>query len=68
LFGHYLPFWCGPALDRENSGWMGWLANDLSPIARSPRADREQPDFVGLLGRHRVRPEPVYRRNGQTGL
>ena len=22
LFGHLLPFWCGPAVDRQNGGWM----------------------------------------------
>ena len=31
LFGHILPFWCGPALDRKNGGWMAWLSNDLKP-------------------------------------
>lgn len=61
LFGHYLPFWCGPALDRENGGWMGWLSNDLKP-------DRSQPKGLIVNSRilwafsavHRVRPEPVY--------
>ena len=61
LFGHYLPFWCGPALDRENGGWMAWLSNDLKP-------DRSQPKGLIVNSRilwafsavHRVRPEPVY--------
>jgi mannobiose 2-epimerase len=61
LFGHYLPFWCGPALDRENGGWMAWLANDLKP-------DRSQPKGLIMNSRilwafsavHRVRTEPVY--------
>jgi mannobiose 2-epimerase len=61
LFRHYLPFWCGPALDRENGGWMGWLSNDLKP-------DRSQPKGLIVNSRilwafsavHRVRPEPVY--------
>jgi mannobiose 2-epimerase len=61
LFGHYLPFWCGPALDRENGGWMAWLANDLKP-------DRSQPKGLIVNARilwafsavHRVRPEPVF--------
>ena len=61
LFGHYLPFWCGPALDRENGGWMAWLSNNLKP-------DRSQPKGLIVNSRilwtfsavHRVRPEPVY--------
>ena len=61
LFGHYLPFWCGPALDRENGGWMSWLSNDLKP-------DRSQPKGLIVNSRilwafsavHRIRPEPVY--------
>lgn len=61
LFGHYLPFWCGPALDLQHGGWMGWLSNDLKP-------DRSQPKGLIVNARilwafsavHRVRPEPVY--------
>ncbi len=50
LFGHYLPFWCGPALDRENGGWMAWLSNDLKPDRAQPKgAYREQPDFMGVF-------------------
>ena len=45
LFGEYLPFWCGPALDHEHGGWMGWLSNDLS-------ADRSQPK--GLIVNARI--------------
>jgi mannobiose 2-epimerase len=62
LFDFYLPFWCGPALDRENGGWMGWLSNDLKP-------DRSQPKGLIVNARilwafsaaHHVRPQPVYR-------
>ena len=61
LYGHYLPFWCGPALDRENGGWMASLSNDLQP-------DRSHPKGLVVNSRilwafsavHRVRPEPVY--------
>jgi len=61
LFGHYLPFWCGPALDQKNGGWMAWLSNDLKP-------DRSQPKGLIVNSRilwafsavYRVRPEPVY--------
>ena len=63
LFGHYLPFWCGPALDQINGGWMGWLANDLKP-------DRTQPKGLIVNSRilwafsavHRTRPEKLFRQ------
>jgi len=62
LFGHILPFWCGPALDQVNGGWMGWLSNDLEP-------DRSQPKGLIVNCRilwafsavHHARPEPIYR-------
>jgi mannobiose 2-epimerase len=61
LFGHILPFWCGPALDREHGGWMAWLSNDLKP-------DRSQPKGLIVNTRilwtfsavHRVRPEEKF--------
>ena len=61
LFGHYLPFWCGPALDEVNGGWMAWLSNDLKP-------DRSQPKGLIVNARilwafsaaHQARPEPVF--------
>jgi mannobiose 2-epimerase len=37
LLKHLLPFWCGPAVDHENGGWMGWLANDLQPDRTQPK-------------------------------
>jgi mannobiose 2-epimerase len=63
LFGHILPFWCGPALDREQGGWMGWLANDLKP-------DRTQPKGLIVNCRilwafsavHRARPEKLFQK------
>ncbi len=61
LFSFYLPFWCGPALDRQNGGWMAWLSNDLKP-------DRTQPKGLIVNARilwafsaaHRTRPQPIY--------
>lgn len=61
LFDFYLPFWCGPALDQKNGGWMAWLSNDLQP-------DRSQPKGLIVNARilwafaaaHRARPQPVY--------
>jgi len=37
LFGHIMPFWCGPALDREQGGWMACLSNDLKPDRTKPK-------------------------------
>ncbi len=61
LFNHYLPFWCGPALDREHGGWMAWLSNDLHP-------DRSQPKGLIVNARilwafsaaYRARPTPLH--------
>jgi len=63
LFDHILPFWCGPALDHEQGGWMGWLTNDLQP-------DRTQPKGLIVNSRilwafsavHQARPEAIYRQ------
>ncbi|HEX3890145.1 MAG TPA: AGE family epimerase/isomerase [Verrucomicrobiae bacterium] len=69
LFGHIMPFWCGPALDRENGGWMGWLSNDLKP-------DRSQPKGLIVNSRilwafsavHQVKPEPIYRQMAECAF
>lgn len=61
LFNHILPFWCGPAVDHEQGGWMGWLTNDLQP-------DRLQPKGLIVNSRilwafsavHQVQPDPLY--------
>jgi mannobiose 2-epimerase len=37
LFGHLLPFWCGPAIDHQNGGWHAWLTNDLRPDRTKPK-------------------------------
>jgi len=66
LFGHILPFWCGPAVDHEQGGWMGWLSNDLT-------ADRSQPKGLIVHSRilwafsavHQIQPDPLYRQMAQ---
>jgi cellobiose epimerase len=63
LFGNILPFWCGPAVDHEQGGWMGWLSNDLKP-------DRTQPKGLIVNSRilwafsavHQTRPEKLFRQ------
>jgi cellobiose epimerase len=63
LFAHYLPFWCGPALDQKNGGWMAWLSNDLKP-------DRSQPKGLIVNARilwafsavHRVKPDLLFKQ------
>ena len=69
LFAHYLPFWCGPALDQKNGGWMAWLANDLKP-------DRSQPKGLIVNARilwafsavYRVKPEPLFKQMAERAL
>jgi mannobiose 2-epimerase len=63
LFGHILPFWCGPALDEKNGGWMAWLSNDLKP-------DRSQPKGLIVNARilwvfsavYRAKPKPLFKK------
>jgi mannobiose 2-epimerase len=63
LFDVYLPFWCGPALDPKNGGWMGWLSNNLTP-------DRSRPKGLIVHARilwafsaaHRVKADPLYKQ------
>jgi len=58
-----MPFWCGPALDHEQGGWLGWLSNDLKP-------DRTQPKGLIVNSRilwafsavHRAQPETLFRQ------
>jgi len=62
LFGHIMPFWCGPALDNKQGGWMSWLSNDLKP-------DRTQPQGLIINSRilwafsavHQARPEKLFK-------
>jgi mannobiose 2-epimerase len=69
LYGFYLPFWHGPALDTQNGGWMGWLSNDLKP-------DRSQPKGLILNARilwafsaaHQARPLPVFAEMAERAL
>jgi mannobiose 2-epimerase len=63
LFGHIMPFWCGPAVDHVNGGWMAWLSNDLQP-------DRSQPKGLIVNARilwafsavYQVQPKPPFRK------
>ena len=58
---HILPFWSGPALDREQGGWVAWMSNDL-------RVDRSQPKGLIVNTRilwafsaaYREQPRPLY--------
>ena len=69
LYGNILPFWCGPALDHEQGGWMAWLSNDLKP-------DRARPKGLILNTRilwtfsavHRAGPQPLFRQMADRAL
>ncbi len=62
LTGHLLPFWCGPALDREQGGWMAWLSNELKPDRSQPRGLIVNSRILwAFSAAWRVRPEPEYK-------
>jgi cellobiose epimerase len=69
LFNFYLPFWCGPALDPVNGGWMAWLSNDVKP-------DRSQPKGLIVNARilwafsaaHQAKPDPLYRQMAERAF
>jgi mannobiose 2-epimerase len=62
LFGHYLPFWCGPALDQKNGGWMAWLANDLKPDRTKPKGLIVNSRILWAFSAvYRMRPEPIFK-------
>jgi cellobiose epimerase len=69
LLGHILPFWCGPALDHDQGGWMAWLSNDLQP-------DRAQPKGLIVNARilwafsaaYRAFPEPIFQQMADRAL
>ena len=61
LFGHYLPFWCGPALDKKNGGWMAWLSNDLKPDRSKPKGLIVNARILwAFSAAHQTRPKPIY--------
>ncbi|HEX3889674.1 MAG TPA: AGE family epimerase/isomerase [Verrucomicrobiae bacterium] len=69
LYGDIMPFWCGPALDQKNGGWMSWLSNDLKP-------DRTQPKGLIITTRllwtfsavHRAKNEGIYHEMADRAL
>ena len=62
LFGHILPFWCGPALDHEHGGWMAWLSNDLQPDRTRPKGLIVNCRILWTFSAvHRARPEKIHR-------
>ncbi len=62
LFGHILPFWCGPALDREKGGWMAWLSNDLKPDRTQPKGLIVNTRILWVFSAaHLAQPGAIYR-------
>ncbi|MGD0814791.1 MAG: AGE family epimerase/isomerase [Verrucomicrobiota bacterium] len=63
LFGHILPFWCGPAIDHEQGGWMGWLSNDLKPDRSKPKGLIVNSRILWTFSAaHRARPEKIFQQ------
>lgn len=69
LFGHIMPFWSGPAVDREQGGWMAWLSNDLKPDRTKPKGLIVHSRILWAFSAvHRVRPEKMYREMAERAL
>lgn len=69
LYGHLLPFWCGPALDCEQGGWMAWLSNDLKPDRSQPRGLIVNSRILWAFAAvHRARPDPLYRQMAERAF
>src|SRR5262245_12719028 len=69
LFGHILPFWCGPALDQEAGGWQAWLSNDLQPDHSQPKGLIVNSRILWAFSAvHRVRSEALYQRMAERAF
>ena len=69
LFGHILPFWCGPALDTKNGGWMAWLSNDLKPDRTKPKGLIVNARILWTFSAvYRVKQEPIYKEMAQRAF
>jgi len=63
LFGNILPFWSGPALDREQGGWMACLSNDLKPDRKQPRGLIVNARILWAFSAvHQVRPDAMFKQ------
>jgi mannobiose 2-epimerase len=51
LFGQIMPFWCGPAVDHEQGGWMGWLFNDLIELIERHAHDSKYSGYLEVRRR-----------------
>jgi mannobiose 2-epimerase len=69
LFGHILPFWCGPAVDHEQGGWMAWLANDLQPDRLKPKGLIVHARILWAFSAvYQVEPDPLYRQMAERAF
>jgi len=66
--GQIMPFWCGPAVDHEQGGWMGWLFNDLMPDRHANPRDLSSNSRIlwAFSAVHRARPEKLFQQNGRS--
>ncbi len=69
LFGHILPFWCGPAVDRDGWGWMGWLSNDLKPDRSHPKGLIVNSRILWAFSAvHQLKPENQFREMAERAF
>jgi mannobiose 2-epimerase len=61
LYKFYLPFWCGPAIDQKNGGWMSWLTNDLQPDRTKPKGLIVNARILwAFSAAHQAAPDPLF--------
>lgn len=69
LFEHILPFWSGPALDREQGGWLPWMDNELKVDRRQPRGLIVNSRILWTFSAaFRARPEARYREMAERAF
>ena len=69
LFNHILPFWCGPALDHKQGGWMAWLSNDLTPDRTKPKGLIVHSRILWTFSAvHRVKPDTLHREMAERAF
>jgi cellobiose epimerase len=69
LFEHIMPFWCGPALDDQQGGWMAWLSNDLTPDRTKPKGLIVNSRILWTFSAvHRYRSAGIYREMADRAL
>lgn len=69
LYSRILPFWYGPALDREHGGWVAWLSNDLQPDHAKPKGLIINTRLLWTFSAvYLATPQPVYKQMAERAF